>query len=304
MAFVCLLLAGVAIRERSREPLGALADGPTSLTLLGTTHTTDSLTAGVLRHYYEVELLSGRKDTIRASVSLPPGFDTMRLPVVTILGGQEMGRKNFGVIPDPGKNILIIYHYPQALQHLANVYSPRVVVRTRRAIYAVPAQVLELIQWAGQQAWADPGRMPVLGYSFGALFQPAVYHLASRKGIILGPGVVAYGGADLELLIFQNLKTEPELLRGPLAWLAATTIYSMDPQHHAPHLSGAIYLINGKKDRQIPPASWRQLHRLVPGPERIDLLDEGHMHPDKPGLTLKLVRMSRSWLEQQNMLNP
>lgn len=294
-----LLIATWALWERNRNPLEAFPK--VSETVLSVQGGQRFASAG--RVYQHLELLSDRQDTIQATISFPPGINRKKLPVVIILGGAEIGAALFELIPDPGENILIAYQFPRGLTDWESMTGIGGVLATREAILSVPVQVVELLRWTKAQIWTDTSRTAVLGYSFGALFQPAVHHLAQANNLTTGPGVLAYGGVDLELLLRQNLNLKPKYLRPSIAWLAATAIYPVEPARHASHMKGKFYLINGLQDRQIPEASWKALHQLIPKPETIDLLDEGHMHPKKPGLTLRLVRMSRDWLEREGVIN-
>lgn len=299
IGIIVLLVVMWAIWERNRDLLGAL---PEVSDAVQSVHGGQTFTSAG-RVYQRLKLLLERQDTIRATISFPPDSEQKKLPVVIILGGVEIGAALFELIPDPGENILIAYQFSRSLTGWESMAGIGGVLETREAILSVPAQVVELLRWTKGQAWTDTSRTAILGYSFGALFQPAVHHLAQENNLTTGPSVLAYGGADLELLFRQNLNLKPTYLRPSIAWLAATAIYPIEPARHAPHMNGIFYLINGLQDRQIPEASWKELHRLVPEPKTIDLLDEGHMHPQKPELTLRLVRMSRDWLEKEGVIN-
>ncbi len=293
-----------AIWERNREPLPALDTIADDIKVVNSFTLRDSTIAG-LRDYQTITLFSQKSDTIRAIISFPPRKIEKPLPVVTILGGLEIGRKNFSFIPDPGDNILIIYMYPYSPEYWYEGHALQEVPRIRNGILNVPAQITELSRWVQKQSWCDTSRVSLLGYSFGSLFLPAVERLAARHNVRSGPMILAYGGVDIEMLLYENLRVKPLWLRRFSAWLAATAIYTVDPLHHAPRMHGDIYIINGTEDSQIPDASWKKLQNLVPSPDKIDILPgAGHMHPRKPELTAKLVRMSRAWLKEKGVLNP
>jgi hypothetical protein len=69
-------------------------------------------------------------------------------------------------------------------------------------------------------------------------------------------------------------------------------------------MKNEFLIINGTLDHQIPMDSWKSLHQLVPDPKSIIILEEGHMHPRKHDLTLKLVNISKEWLRERNVINP
>ena len=87
------------------------------------------------------------------------------------------------------------------------------------------------------------------------------------------------------------------------AWLGETAIYGIEPERHLPYMNNEFLLINGTKDHQISTYSWKKLHQLIPQPKTVVILDEGHMHPRKPELTKKLVKISREWLKERELIN-
>jgi hypothetical protein len=87
------------------------------------------------------------------------------------------------------------------------------------------------------------------------------------------------------------------------ALLGETAIYSIEPERHLPYMNNEFLLINGTRDHQISEYSWKKLHRLIPQPKTVVILDEGHMHPRKTELTKKLVKISRVWLRERGLIN-
>lgn len=300
--FLLLFLLIYIIRERNRDPLEAINNVDFYVDLLKEKSVFDSLIAGK-RIYTEVELLSAKTDTIKAIISFPMNYQDTLFPVVTILGGHRIGRKNFSFIQNPGQNIIIIYVYSYQVKQWEEGFFLTELPRVRQAIVRTPGQVVELLHWIEQQSWTDTGRVSLLGYSFGALFLPAVNRLASVSNIKTGPCILAYGGADFNLLLDRNLKIKPQWFKHLTAWFGSGLINTVDPVQHASYMRGNLYLINGLLDKQIPQESWRLLYSLIPGIVKIDVLNEGHMHPRKPELTQKLVDMSRLWLKEQGVLN-
>ena len=173
----------------------------------------------------------------------------------------------------------------------------------RRSVLSVPSQVLTLHQWVSNQPWSDKERITFTGYSFGAMFLPAVYHLAASRDEILNPAVIAYAGADISDLLYTNMDKIDSPWRSVGAWLGETAIYGIEPERHLPYMNNEFLLINGTKDHQISTYSWKKLHQLIPQPKTVVILDEGHMHPRKPELTKKLVKISREWLKERELIN-
>ncbi len=256
------------------------------------------------RLYRITTLTTSKEKQIRFTVSTPIKIPEDGLPVVFILGGLDVGTYTLGYIQNPGNNILIVYNYPYHPEYWYAGTAVEEILIIRESVLEVPAQVLVLYQWVANQPWSDETRMTITGYSFGALFLPAVYHLAVKHQIQIKYGVLAYGGVDIYQLLTTNMINVHQPFRSMISWLAFTAIRGIEPGYHAPHMKGEFYLINGYQDHQIPESSWRELHRLVPEPKKILVLNEGHMHQRKVELTKRLVNLSQKWLLERNVINP
>lgn len=301
-----LLLSCVAVYslwERNRDPLAAI-NFPADSVRAKVTRLAAAEFSEQDRTYRHIILTSGNLGSVEAYLSLPADSANRPLPVILILGGLEIGLKNFRMIDHPGRNAIVIYRYPYSPHYWYDGTAISQLPVIRSAVLRVPAQVVTLAGWLGEQVWADKNRVTILGYSFGALFIPAVYRLAGEWHVPLRPGVMAYGGAGLFDLFKTNLKKVNQPWKSALSWLAATAIYPAEPALHLPHLQNEFLIINGNQDHQIPKSSWTKLHQLTPQPKTIILLDEGHMHPRKPELTKKLVDISRGWLLDRGVINP
>ncbi len=297
-----LLVASWFFWEHHRDHLAALDMGAYDVIFIN-----DSLTTTPLiqepREYHDINLYSEKTGNITFYLSLPPEIPQEGLPVIIILGGLQIGRYNFSFIENPAQNIIVIYKYPYDRSNWYEGMALFEIAKIRNAVLSVPAQVVEVIKWLQKQSWYDGQKLSVAGYSFGALFTPAVYRLANRYNVSIKQGIISYGGADIYEMLRANLKKHNPLSRELIARIASTAINSVDPKHHLPFMSNEFLIINGKKDKQIPKECWLLLHELTPEPKTIMILDEGHMHTRKPELTKKLVDLSREWLVEKGVLN-
>jgi dienelactone hydrolase len=256
------------------------------------------------RVYHDILLSDGANTDISINISLPLSIPEEGLPVTIILGGLEIGRETLSYIQNPGQNIVVIYQYPYHPRYWYIGTALNEISVIRRAVLGVPAQVIALTHWVKQQGWSKSKNISILGYSFGALFIPAVYHLASVHNLQLKPGTIIYGGVDIYKLLEHNLVMIKQPWRTFTAWIAATAIHAIEPSLHLPYMNNEFLLINGSKDHQIPSTCWKKLHKEIPEPKTIIILDEGHMHPDKVELTQHLVRLSQAWLLERDVINP
>ena len=136
-----------------------------------------------------------------------------------------------------------------------------------------------------------------MGVSLGALFTPAIYHLADREGVVLADGVIAFGGADLESLLMQNVLKN---LIG--AKVLAMMLHPLEPALHIPYVHQEILFINGTNDDKIPIDSAKRLHRLKPPPKKIVWLDTEHIQPNREKIVRQVVEITTDWLQLKEIL--
>ena len=255
------------------------------------------------RVYHQFVFTANEDDTIRCILSLPDPMYGEPVPVLIILGGLEIGVETLKYIPDPGKNAIIIYQYPYHPRYWYYGSAITEIPAIRKSVLSVPSQVLSVYQWLSDQSWADSSRVSIAGYSFGALFMPSTLHLAQHYNMPVKQAVISYGAADLYRLLVANMTNIDQPWRSLISRLAITAIRGIEPACHAPHIRSDILLINGTADKQIPESCWRELHRLIPEPKHIIILEEGHMDPRKTELTMKLVQITKEWLAGKGAIN-
>jgi hypothetical protein len=255
------------------------------------------------RIYHAMIVKNRQQVEINFLVSQPVDIPPEGLPVVLILGGLEVGKYTLKYIPDPGQNIIVTYQYPYHPEYWYKGSAIEEIPAIRSSVLTVPSQVLSLINWISAQSWADKNRITITGYSFGALFIPAIYRLAAQNHVLLKFGVIAYGGVDLYQLLVTNMTNFSQPLRSIFSWLAAIALRGIEPAAHAPFMRAEFLVINGTLDHQITEDSWRGLHLLIPKPKTIVILEEGHMHPRKVELTRRLVTLSHKWLIEKGVAN-
>lgn len=299
------LLAVFVAREYRRDPM-PLVDLP-----LGPVSVREAVerpmrtSTGERRRLVELVIDGVPEGPLRAALSLPETGDrrpTERLPVVVILGGLEVGRDSLRYVEAHGGNALVAYEYPRPSKDLYEGAPLFKLHRIRRASLAVPTQVRALLAWISAQPWADPARVSLLGYSFGAMFVPAAARVAEAHGIPLRSLVMAYGGADLPALLAANSSLRPAWLRPVVAKVVGAVVRPLEPALHLPYLRGEALFITGLRDRRVPLACSRLMQVLKPPPKSVLDLDEGHMDPSLPDLNRRIVTASQEWLRSRGAM--
>lgn len=256
-----------------------------------------------MRTYIDVVLDCENGGEGSFTISLPEKVPQEGLPTILIVGGLKTGRESLQFIPDHGEYALIAYEYPKRLKTLHKINVLWHLYTVRKAALEVPVELIDILHYLYKQRWINHEPISLMGYSFGATFIPVVYVKGEKEGLKLGPGVMAYGGAGVYCLFKANLPL-PNFLKDPVATMAAATFKPIDPIIYAPQMKGDFLIINGIYDSQIPLECAHRLQDLVPEPKTVMNLETEHMSPKNPDLNLRLINISRTWLDDKRKSNP
>ncbi len=303
VAAVVLAMAGWTCREYLRDPMPLLDRGIVPLATASTLEERLATGSGEPRRVLLIELTGVEPGPLKIAVSLPADAGG-RLPVLVVLGGLEVGRDSLRYIRVQGRNALVAVEYPRSPTYWYEGTPILKLYRVREAALAMPQQVASLLAWLREQPWADPERVTLLGYSFGAFFVPACARVAAVHGLAPRSLVMAYGGAGLPEVFEANLPLRPRILQWAVARLLSTVLHPMEPALHLPRLRGDALFVTGLRDAKVPLASARLMQSLKPEPKTVIDLDSSHMGPDKPELTAEIVRRSREWLIARGSMSP
>ncbi len=308
-AAIVVAAAGLAVsawawREYRRDPMLLIDRGVVPLRVISTREEPLTTQTGEDRRLLLIRLSGVEPSPLRIAVSLPAGPAPRRLPVLLILGGLEIGRESLRYVGVHGRNALVAVEYPRSSTYWYEGPPLLKLPSIREAALAMPQQVASLIEWVRQQPWADPERVTLLGYSFGAFFVPACARVAAAHGLALRTLVMAYGGADVPAVLDANLRIRPRVLEWATSRILAAVVRPLEPALHLPHLGTDALFVTGLRDTKVPLASARLMQSLKPAPKAVIDLDSTHMGPDKPELTAEIVRRSREWLISKGAMNP
>lgn len=261
------------------------------------------LPGGERRLVREVSLETGGAGTAAFTVSEPADGPSGPRPLVVILAGFRTGREALRLIPDHGDAALVAYEYPYSAERWEREPKWKQVVEAREAVLSVPAQVTAIRAWLRRQGTADGRRTALLGFSFGAVFAPAVQAVAAERGEAFQGVGLAYGGAGIERMVRHSLDLDPAWLGGVTAKAVAAAVAPIEPARHLPDLPGSFMLVHGRDDGRVPAESAELATRLTPRPRRVVHLDSGHLHPSRSGLLRRLGTLFRAWLVEERVLS-
>lgn len=251
-----------------------------------------------VRNYEDVTLDCGKNGEALFTISLPEDIPPEGLPCFLIVGGLKTGRESLQFIPDHGKYALIAYEYSDMLKKLHEVNVLWHLYTVRKAMLEVPPELIGILKYLYDQSWINDQPISLMGYSFGATFMPVTYVKAEEEGMDLGPGVLCYGGAGIYCLFKANVPV-PKFLKDPVSSMAAAAFKPIDPILYAPRMKGDFLILNGIYDSQIPTECAQRLQNLVPEPKTVINLKTEHMHPSNTELNLRLIDISRKWLDEK-----
>jgi len=257
-----------------------------------------------VRIYRDVTLDCGKSGRALFTISVPKEIPKEGVPCVLIIGGLMTGRDRLRFIPDHGPFALGAFAYGETLKKLRKFKVLWNLFAVRNAVMDVCPQLLAVTEFLEKQPWMGADPIDVMGYSFGSLFVPSTYVRAEEKGLKLGSAVMCYGGAGIYCLLKANLKV-PQFLRRPVAEMASAFFKPMDPLLFAPKMKGRFLILNGIYDKQIPFGCAQRLQESIPEPKTVINLETEHMSAKNTELTLRLINISRVWLdEQRHMSDP
>ncbi|MFO0997408.1 MAG: hypothetical protein U1F33_12065 [Alphaproteobacteria bacterium] len=260
---------------------------------------------GAVRRYESWLLTAPDRLPVHFTVSLPEDGIAGRMPVLLIVGGLRSGRENLERLPPLGPNALISVEYPgrDAIRDKA-LAIPERIATIRRSATAMPEQLAAVLDWARAQAWADPGRVSLLGYSLGAVFMPVTQEKARANGIAVETTIMAFGGADVGHIIPTALRIETPLLRKVVGVLATSLLHPVEPRYFLPRMSGDILIVNAEDDELIPPTSSALMTELAPEPKWVVTMPGEHIDPRDPAMLQKVVDVTKAWLIERGAANP
>lgn len=259
---------------------------------------------GELREIRQLTMRGDGLGEINISISLPAAATDEKLPVLIILGGLRTGRNSIAYVPKPGRNVLVGFDYPIQKRIKLRLSLLPSLPTLRRQLLRVPGQVAALTEWLGAQAWVDAQRISLLGFSLGALYLPAVHRATARQGIKPGPTIIAYGGADLGVLVHNRMNSKPAWMRLLATGIVDSLLRPLEPAAHLPHLRGEFLLLGSSDaDKFIPASSSALLHELTPEPKTIIALEGGHVGGRQAELTRLILEATGDWLEARGAVN-
>jgi len=250
------------------------------------------------RIYTDITLDVGKAKSVHFTLSLPEKIPNDGLRCIFVASGLDTGRKSLNYIKDQSNYAIVAYEYPPLIRTLKNRSLVLKIRQLREEILEVPQQWISIINWLSKQSWSRNEPISIAGFSFGALFVPAAYHLAQAEKVKLGPGVIGYGGAGLFCLLNANLKL-PTIIKKPVAALVSILLRPIDPQVHAKYLKNNFLIINGLYDKMVPLKCRKKIQEIIPEPKKIINLKTEHMMPSNQSLLDELIKITKEFLEDQ-----
>jgi hypothetical protein len=293
-----MAFGGLALWLSQGDPESVVATDPTDYELVAEKRETVERN-GELRLDLTLTFRSRNSDApMRMTVRLPADPQAQHgLPVLFLLGGLDSGRDSLDRLPPLGRNALVGFEYARndlILDRNASVLDRALAVRG--GAIETPAQIAAALVWLGAQPWADEERISILGYSLGAIFAPAGHRAAERAGVTVAADILAFGGADLGLILPHAIKFDPPALRDLAASVVALMLRPVDPRFHLPYLKGRFMLIESEEDELIPPEAQALFARLTPDPKKIFRIPGDHINPRNAEVMARVVDLSTAWL--------
>lgn len=225
-------------------------------------------------------------DTATAYLRRPAQASPGELGGVVLVAGRETGRQAARVIPGPLDVAVLAVEYPAVLPEALSLGA--LVERLpaiRESALRMPGILTSAAYFLAEQPEVDPTRIALVGVSFGVPFAAAAGDDPIFRGVALH-----HGGGDLERIFRANLPVDSDFLRTVAARFLGWYFRDLDPAVHVgDYGSTPLLLINGTRDRLVPPPSVRLLVEEAGGPVRLIWLPHDHLMPDDTLLMRELA---------------
>ena len=241
-------------------------------------------------------------------MSLPDPLPPRRVPLVVIVGGLGTGWNTVRAlleVGDPGPNAIVGYDWPLPERDPGLAEIARHAAAYRRNVLSVPGQLDAILAWGARQAWADPARVSLLGFSLGAFEVPAAQRIAEERGVAIRATVLGYGGAPIGAVIAGHPGVRHRWARRLLGAVADVFLRPVEPSNHLPHLHGRFLVLGAASDRIMARAASERLAALTPEPKTVLWVEGDHtgLAPEKRKLLSRAVDATCAWLRAEGAMD-
>ena len=145
----------------------------------------------------------------------------------------------------------------------------------RASALRMPGLLRGAAAWLAELDQVDPARIVLVGVSYGVPFAAAAATDTLFSGVALH-----HGGADLALLLEQNLPVENGVLRWVLARFGAWYFRALEPARYVARIAPRpLLLVNAERDELVPRESAERLLEAARTPVRQVWIPHGHLMP-------------------------
>lgn len=221
-------------------------------------------------------------------------------PVLVLLGGHRTGRDAVKLLGAPGGVAVVALNYPYAGPERPRGWRQvwRAFRLARPALADTPPALLLAAEWTVQQAWADSGRMELVGVSLGVPFAAVAGALEPRFARVW----LIQGGATLEDWLDHNLERR---IASP-GWrrLATRAIHALargsryEPERWVERVAPRpVVVIGARQDRRLPVPLVERLHAAAGAPRELIWVEGDHVDR-QPEAVRELVALVLSRIER------
>lgn len=129
-----------------------------------------------------IDIRSDKDLHVNLRILLPPEAARARVPLLLLIGGQETGKHAVDLMAETRgiAYAAIDYPYRGSRSISGALQSIKAIPRVQEAALDTPPALMLAMDWLAKQPWVDPGRVELVGASFGVPFAAVAGGLDQR----------------------------------------------------------------------------------------------------------------------------
>ena len=222
-----------------------------------------------------------------------------QLPVLIVLGGHRTGSDSAQLFGEVGERAVVALDYPYSGPERVRGFLPtlKTIPLARQAFRDTPPAISLVLDWLGEQTWADAEQIVIIGASLGV---PFAAHAAANDERLSGV-ILVHGAADNQAWLEAQIarRTSKTFLHKPVAtlihWLAYAPTFAT-ANNVAKIAPRPVLIIGATNDERTPAGQTELLFESAGDPKWLRWTDGAHIQPGRTNIVEELLDIADEML--------